>query len=63
MPSNQTLLTAPEVGALIGKSGRTVSRMAKTGAIPFAQKIPGPNGAYLFRFQDIEPLLSVQAAS
>lgn len=56
MLSDDTLLTAPEVGALIGKSGRTVARMAKTGALPFAQKIPGPTGAYLFRREDIARL-------
>lgn len=35
-------------------SGRTVVRRAERGEIPIAHKLPGPNGAYLFRRGDIE---------
>lgn len=56
------LLTAPEAGAIIGRSGRTVIRMAEAGKLPVAQKLPGVNGAYLFRRSDVEALLS-EAAS
>ncbi len=43
------LLTSPEAGRILGKSARTIQRMADSGEIPVAQKLPGPNGAYLFR--------------
>jgi excisionase family DNA binding protein len=47
------LITSTQAGALLGKSGRTVQRMADAGSIPFAQRLPGPNGAYLFRRADV----------
>lgn len=52
------LLTSPQVGLILGKSARTVQRMADAGEIPVAQKLPGPNGAYLYRRSDIEALLA-----
>lgn len=51
------LLTSPEAGQILGKSARTVQRLADAGALPVAQKLPGPNGAYLFRRSDVEALL------
>jgi hypothetical protein len=51
--SNPALLTSTQVGALIGKSGRTVQRMADNGDLPYAHKLPGPNGAYLFIEADV----------
>lgn len=50
------LLTSPEAGRILGKSARTIQRMADAGEIPVAQKLPGPNGAYLFRREDLEAL-------
>lgn len=50
------LLTCPEVGALLGKSARTVQRMVDRGLLTPAQKLAGPNGAYLFRREDVEAL-------
>lgn len=50
------LLTATQVGAMVDRSGRTVVRMAEAGDIPVAAKLPGPNGAYLFRRADAEKL-------
>lgn len=41
-------LTSPEAGAILGKSARTVQRMADSGDLPYVHKLPGPNGAYLF---------------
>lgn len=52
-PSDE-LITAPEAGQILDCSGRTVVRKAERGDIPIAQKLPGPNGAYLFRRADIE---------
>lgn len=57
MPTGE-LLTSPQAGAVLGKSARTVQRMADAGEILVAQKLPGPNGAYLFRRDDVEALLS-----
>lgn len=55
MPQDD-LLTSPQVGLILGKSARTVQRMAGAGELPVAHKIPGPNGAFLFRRSDIEAL-------
>jgi hypothetical protein len=53
MSQPDTLLTSPQAGLILGKSARTVQRMADAGLIPVAQKLPGPNGAYLFRESDV----------
>lgn len=52
------LLTSPEVGQILGKSARTVQRMADAKLLPIAQKLPGPNGAYLFRRSDVAALMA-----
>lgn len=57
------LLTSPQAGTLLGKSARTIQRMADAGDLPVAQKLPGPNGAYLFRRSDVEALLAAAAPS
>lgn len=51
------LLTSPQAAAILGISARTVQRKADAGEIRVAQKLPGPNGAYLYRRADIEALL------
>ena len=56
MPLTEDLLTSPQAGVILGKSARTIHRMAESGALPIAQKLPGPNGAFLFRRKDIERL-------
>ena len=55
---NTELLTSPQAGAILGKSARTVQRMADAGDLPYAHKLPGPNGAYLFRRSEVEALLA-----
>ena len=59
MPHSFTdeLLTATQVGNLIGRSGRTVIRMAEAGKLDVAAKLPGPNGAHLFRKTDVDVLI------
>lgn len=42
------MLTSAQAGQLLGKSAKTVIRMAERGDLQVAQKLPGPNGAYLF---------------
>lgn len=55
MPKDE-LLTSPQVAHILGKSARTVQRMADSGELPITQKLPGPNGAYLFSRRDVEAL-------
>lgn len=46
--SNGRLLTSTEASRLLGISSRTVLRMAERGDLPYAQRLPGPTGGYLF---------------
>ena len=57
-PDPDELLTATQVGAMINRSSRTVIRIAEAGDIPIATKLPGPNGAHLFRRDDAEKLVA-----
>ena len=50
------LLTSFEAGLILKKSARTVQRMVPAGELIPALKLPGPNGAYLFKRSDIEAL-------
>ena len=50
------LIVSSQVGVIIGKSPRTVARLAESGEIPYVRKLPGPNGPYLFRRGDVEKL-------
>lgn len=51
---NTTLLTSPEVAALLKVSLRTVHRAAKASELSPAHKLPGPNGAFLFTEDAVE---------
>lgn len=51
---NGTLLTSPEVAARLRCSVRTVHRLVESGDLTPAQKLPGPNGAFLFDQTAIE---------
>lgn len=55
-PPPDELLTATQSGVILGRSYRTVIRLAVQGELAYAMKLPGPNGAYLFRRADIEAL-------
>jgi len=55
------LLTSVQSGEVLKRSYRTVIRLAETGELPIAQKLPGPNGAYLFRRGDVEKLAAARA--
>lgn len=54
--STSKLLTSPQVAAILGKSHRSVHRMVEDGRLPVAQKLPGPNGAFLFSPEVVEEL-------
>lgn len=43
-----TYLTTKQVAERLGKSVATVKRMAADGRLPYAVKVPGDTGAYLF---------------
>lgn len=51
---NSELLTSPQVAGLLGCSLRTVHRLAAANHLRPAQKLPGPNGAFLFLANDVE---------
>lgn len=48
------MLTSAQAGALLGKSSKTIIRMAERGDLPIAQKLPGPHGQYLFEADDVQ---------
>ena len=56
MTNHEELIVSSQVGAILGKSPRTIARLAEQGEIPYATKLPGPNGAYLFRKAEIEEI-------
>lgn len=61
VPQRDELLTSTQAGQILGKSGRTVVRMADKGDIKPAGKLPGDNGAYLFKRADVERLAARRA--
>ena len=48
------LITSAQAGIILGKSASTIRRMAESGDLEAEQKLPPPNGAYLFRRSYIE---------
>lgn len=56
------LLTSTQVGLLLNKSARTVQRMVEAGTLRATHKLPGPNGAYLFRLADVLAIKDEDAA-
>lgn len=57
MAYDDDLITAAEAGIILGKTPRTIARMAGDGTVLPAHKLPGLTGAYLFRRADVEALL------
>lgn len=43
-----SLLTSAETARMLGKSPRTINRLAASGQLPYEQKLPGLRGSYLF---------------
>lgn len=52
------LVTVADVAREHGLHIRTVHRMAASGRLPVAMKIPGRTGAILFRREDVEKAFS-----
>jgi excisionase family DNA binding protein len=61
MPHDE-LLTTADVAGMLGKSTRTVQRLAESGELKHAQKIAGgPSGIYLFRPEDVNEYRAAEA--
>jgi hypothetical protein len=54
MSQSAHLLSTAQVAEILGKSTATVKRMALSGALTPALKLPGDTGAYLFTREDVE---------
>lgn len=54
--TNGELITSGQAGVILGKSVATIRRMAEAGQLETVQKLPQPNGAWLFRRSYIERL-------
>lgn len=61
MANPDELLTSPQSAALLEVSLRTVHRLAEAGELAPAHRLPGPNGAFLFRRGDVEALRDARA--
>jgi predicted site-specific integrase-resolvase len=56
------LVGSSEARAILGDIDRsTLVRWVQLGKLAPAQKLPGPNGAYLFRRSDVEALRDARA--
>ena len=62
MAKAEDLLTSSQAGTILGKSARTVSRLAQTGELVPAARMAAGNGVYLFRRRDVEKFAAKQAA-
>ncbi len=58
--SQTKLLTSSQAATVLGKSLRTIQRMAEAGELEIATKLPGPNGAYLFDEAEIIRVFDAQ---
>ncbi|MGW9567155.1 helix-turn-helix domain-containing protein [Prescottella equi] len=56
-------LTVTEAARLLRKDRRTVQRMANTGRLTLAQKLPGATGAFLLIRNEVESLAAQRKAS
>lgn len=61
--TDEPLITSTQAGLILNRSGRTINRMVDAGKLTPAQRLTGPNGAYLFREADVRALLAGKAAA
>lgn len=57
------LVPTTEVAAMLGIHVATVVRRAQAGEIPYAVKLPGETGAYLFDRAEVERVKAAEAAA
>jgi predicted DNA-binding transcriptional regulator AlpA len=55
-------LTTAQVADILNYTVPWVNKLAATGRLPVAQKLPGRTGAYLFSRSEIERIASERAA-
>ena len=53
MANEDDLISSSEAGAILGRTVRTVHRLADAGELEPVRKLPGRTGAYLFRRADV----------
>ena len=56
MTQSGTMVTSAQAAEILGKSVRTVHRMAFEGQLDVVAKLPGLTGAWLFNRADVERL-------
>lgn len=56
------LIGTADAAKILGVSERTAKRLASSGRLPAAVKMPGETGAYLFRRSDVERMRDMRAA-
>lgn len=59
----RNLVTSGEVARVLGISRRTVAYMVSRGELEPAEKLDGPNGAFLFTREAVEALAAERRAS
>jgi len=60
MTQSRNLLTSAQVADILGKSVRTIHRLAESGDLAPALKVPGKTGAFLFDPADVEALAATK---
>jgi predicted site-specific integrase-resolvase len=63
VPKNEHLIPAAQAKDILGVDVRTVHRMARSGLLPSAMKIPGKTGAWLFDRSEVERIAAQRAAA
>jgi predicted DNA-binding transcriptional regulator AlpA len=63
MRNGDELLTTAQVAELRGYTVAWINKLAASGRLPVAHKLPGRTGAYLFRRDDVEAEASQQPAA
>ena len=57
----EELITSSQAAVILGKSARTVARLAQLGDLPVAAQLAAGNGVYLFRRADVEKIAAERA--
>lgn len=60
--TNDALMTTAEAGEVLGRNSRAVQRLVQKGRLRHAQKLAGPNGAYLFEPEEVQRVAAELAA-